>query len=42
MTSLPLGHAGARTELVARTCEAAVIERRLGGLAALQRVASSR
>jgi hypothetical protein len=34
--------AGARTELVARTCEAAVIERRLGGLAAPQRVASSR
>jgi hypothetical protein len=34
--------AGERTELVARTCEAAVIERRLGGLAAPQRVASSR
>lgn len=34
--------AGARTELVARTCEAAVIERRLGGLAKAQRVASSR
>jgi hypothetical protein len=33
--------AGARTELVARTCEATVIERRLGGLAAPQRVASS-
>jgi len=37
-----IADAGARTELVARTCEAAVIERRLGGLAALQRVASSR
>ena len=33
---------GARTELVARTCEADVIERHLGALAAPQRVASSR
>jgi len=37
-----VARAGARTELVARTCEADVIERRLGGLAAPQRVASSR
>jgi uncharacterized protein YcgI (DUF1989 family) len=34
--------AGGRTDLVARTCEADVIERRLGGLAAPQRIASSR
>ena len=32
---------GARTELVARTCEADVIERHLGALAAPQRVATS-
>lgn len=32
---------GVRTELVARTCEAAVIERHLGALAAPRRVASS-
>ena len=37
-----VAHAGTRTELVARTCEADVIERRLGGLAAPRRVASSR
>ena len=37
-----VARAGAQTELVARTCEADVIERRLGGLAAPQRIASSR
>ena len=37
-----VARAGARTELVARTCEADVIERRLAGLAAPQRVASTR
>lgn len=34
--------AGARTEVVARTCDALVIERHLGALAAPQRVAASR
>ncbi len=37
-----VARAGARTELVARTCEADVIERHLGGIAAPQRIASSR
>jgi hypothetical protein len=37
-----VARAGAPTELVARTCEADVIERRLGGLAAPQRIASTR
>jgi hypothetical protein len=37
-----VARAGGRTDLVARTCEADVIERRLGGLAAPQRIASSR
>jgi hypothetical protein len=36
-----VARAGARTEFVARTCEADVFERRLGGLAAPQRIASS-
>jgi hypothetical protein len=36
-----VARAGARTEAVARTCEADVIERRLGGLTVPQRVASS-
>jgi hypothetical protein len=36
-----VARAGARSELVARTCEADIIERRLGGLAAPQRIASS-
>lgn len=37
-----IARSGARTELVALTCEADVIERRLGGLAAPQHIASSR
>jgi len=36
-----VARAGARTELVAKTCEADVIERHLDALAASQRVASS-
>ena len=37
-----VARAGERTDLVARTCEADVIERRLGGLATPQHIASSR
>ena len=36
-----IARVGARTEVVARTCEALVIERHLGALAAPQRVATS-
>src|SRR5512139_747845 len=36
-----IARASARTELVARTCEAAVFERHLGAVAAPQRMASS-